>query len=98
MKTLLEQDDIQAIASAVVDMLKPMLSSCNGSGKHSREEVILDKKGAAEYLKVSESTISRMVSNKQIPHFKIQAGQSGAVRFRQRDLDKWIQRQVVTSV
>jgi excisionase family DNA binding protein len=92
MKTLLEQDDIQAIASAVVEMLKPMLS---GNGKGEVEDTVFDKKGLSEYLKVSVSTIDKLVSNKEIPYFKIQPGQSGAVRFRQRDIDKWIQRQTI---
>lgn len=90
MKIGLETEDIQAITAAVIEQLKPLLS---GNSKH--DDVIFDKKGAAAYLKVSESTINKMVSNKQIPHFKIQAGQSGAVRFRQQDINKWIQRQTI---
>jgi predicted DNA-binding transcriptional regulator AlpA len=39
-----------------------------------------------------------MVMNRQIPYFKVQAGQSGAVRFRQRDIDKWIQRQTTPGI
>ena len=95
MKMALELEDIQGIAAAVTEMLKPIIAS-NGNGKH--EDVIFDKKAVAAYLKVSESTINKLVSNKQIPHFKIQAGQSGAVRFRQRDIDKWVQRQTVPEV
>ena len=95
MKIALESEDIQGIATAVTEMLKPIIAS-NGNGKH--EDVIFDKKALAAYLKVSESTINKLVSNKQIPHFKIQAGQSGAVRFRQRDIDKWIHRQTVPEV
>lgn len=93
MKTQLEPEEIRAIAEAVLEQIKPLMIS--GNGKQTREDVIFDKKALAEYLKVSESTISKMVSNKQIPHFKIQAGQSGAVRFRQREIDKWIQRQTI---
>ncbi|MBF0556410.1 MAG: helix-turn-helix domain-containing protein [Nitrospirae bacterium] len=85
MKSSLEPDDIQAIAEAVMERLKPSIA---GNGKREYEDVIFDKKSLAAYLKVSESTISKLVSNKQIPHFKIQAGQSGGVPFRQRDIDK----------
>jgi excisionase family DNA binding protein len=53
-------------------------------------DIIFDKKKLAEYLGVSVSTISKLVSNKQIPYFKMQAGQSGAVRFRQQEIEKWI--------
>ena len=95
MKTSLEAEDIQAITAAVIETLKPMLS---GNGKQAGEDVIFDKKGLATYLHISESTINKMVMNKQIPHFKIQAGQSGAVRFRQRDIDKWIQRQTIPEI
>ncbi|MDA8086737.1 MAG: helix-turn-helix domain-containing protein [Nitrospiraceae bacterium] len=96
----IERDDIspeayQAIASAVLEMLKPMIS---GSGKSAGEDTVFDKRGLAAYLHVSESTINKLVMNKQIPHFKIQAGQSGGVRFRQRDIDKWMQRHTVPEV
>ncbi len=96
----IERDDItpeayRAIAEMVLEHLRPLLS---GSGRSAGEDVIFDKKTLAEYLHVSESTINKMVMNKQIPHFKIQAGQSGAVRFRQRDIDKWIQRQTIPDI
>lgn len=96
----IERDDItpevyQAIAREVAEMLKPMFA---GNGKHSAEDVIFDKKTLAAYLRISESTVNKLVSNKQIPHFKIQAGQSGGVRFRQRDIDRWIQRQTVPDI
>jgi len=94
-KTSLEAEDIQAITAAVIETLKPMLS---GNGKSAGGEVIFDKKALAAYLHISESTLNKMVMNKQIPHFKIQAGQSGAVRFRQRDIDKWIQRQTIPEI
>ncbi len=87
MKTSLEHEDIQAIATAVIKILRPMLSD-----NHIAEDVIFDKKGLSEYLKVSESTINKLVSNKQIPFFKIQQGQSGGVRFFKKNIDKWILR------
>ena len=96
----IERDDIspdayQAIASAVLEILKPMIS---GNGKSAGEDAVFDKKGLAAYLHVSESTINKLVMNKQIPHFKIQAGQSGGVRFRQREIDKWMQRHAVPEI
>lgn len=95
MKTQLEQEDIQAIAAAVIEQLKPLLS--NGKRDDS-SDTVFNKKTLATYLHVSEGTINRMVSQKQIPHFKIQAGQSGGVRFRQRDIDKWIARQTIPDI
>lgn len=95
MKTELEPQDIEAIAQRVADILKPMIS---GNGKSADEDAVFDKKGLAAYLHVSESTINKLVMNKQIPHFKIQAGQSGGVRFRQRDIDKWMQRHTIPEI
>ena len=95
MKTQLEAEDIQAIAAAVAEMLQPVIAS---NGKYDAESVIFDKKGLAEYLRVSQSTVNKLVSNKQIPHFKIQQGQSGGVRFFKRDIDKWISRQTIPDI
>lgn len=83
------------ITAMLLDKLKPFIL---GNGKYSGEDAIFNKKTLAAYLHVSESTINKMVMNKQIPHFKMQAGQSGAVRFRQRDIDKWIQRQIIPDI
>jgi len=94
MRTTLEQEDIQAIAEAVIEKLRPLLVSNNG---HSADKVF-DKKGLAEYLNVSMSTINKLVSNKQVPHFKINHGSSGGVRFYKRDIDKWIQRQTIPDI
>lgn len=92
MKTLLEPDDIQTLANAVAEVLKPHIARNAG---HKAEDIVYDKKELAEYLRLSESTINKLVMNKQIPHFKIQPGQSGGVRFFKRDIDKWINRQTV---
>lgn len=80
---------VKAIASEVVELIRPMLS---GNGKHEGQDKVFDKKALAEYLHISSSTISKMIVNKQIPYFKIQPGQSGGVRFYKRDIDKWIAR------
>ena len=95
MRTEFEPLDIEAIAQRVAEILKPMIS---GNGKSAGEDSVFDKKGLAAFLHVSESTINKLVMNKQIPHFKIQAGQSGGVRFRQRDIDKWMQRHTVPEI
>jgi excisionase family DNA binding protein len=94
MRTTLEAEDIQAIAEAVIEKLKPLLVSNNG---HS-EDRVFDKKGLAEYLNVSMSTINKLVSNKQIPHFKINHGSAGGVRFYKRDIDKWIRKQTIPDI
>ena len=92
MKAQLDQEDIQAIAGAVMELVSPLIA---GNGRREPEDVVFDKRGLSEYLKLSSSTINKMVSNRRIPHFKIRAGQSGGVRFFKRDIDKWIGRQTI---
>ena len=94
MKATLEQEDIEAIALKVAELLKPMLA---GNGRHE-EDIVFDKKALSSYLKLSESTINKLVSNKQISYFKIQQGQSGGVRFYKRDIDKWIARHTIPEI
>ena len=60
--------------------LSPMPSS---AGKIE----ILTIRELAQYLKVNERTIYRLVSGKKIPAFKV----GGSWRFRQSDVDTWIE-------
>lgn len=95
MKTELEPQDIEAIALKVVERLKPLIA---GNGKHETEDTVFNKDGLSEYLKVSQSTINKLICNKQIPYFKIQTGQSGGVRFYKRNIDTWIQRHTIPEI
>jgi excisionase family DNA binding protein len=45
----------------------------------------------ADYLKVTERTLYRLVAERQIPAFKV----GGGWRFRRTDLDAWIGRNIV---
>lgn len=92
MKSLFEEEDIQSITSSLLEKLKPFLCSVE---VREDQDAVYDKKGLAAYLKLSESTVSKMVSDLQIPFFKIQAGQSGGVRFRKKEIDKWITRRTI---
>lgn len=83
MKTLLEQEDIRAIASAVMEMVKPLLS---GNGTNKEEDIIFDVAGLTEYLKVSKQWIYELTHLKEIPHLKI----DGQLRFRKKDINKWL--------
>ena len=94
MRTQFEPQDVEAIAQKVIELIKPMLS---GNGKHE-DNIVFNKKSLSEYLNVSESTINKLVSNKQIPYFKIQQGQSGGVRFSKKDIDRWIQRHTIPEI
>jgi hypothetical protein len=44
------------------------------------------------------STVNKLVSNKQIPHFKVAQGQSGSVRFYKPAVDKWLLQKIVPAV
>lgn len=83
MKTSLEHEDIQAITSAVFEMLKPIIS-CNG--KREAEDKIFDVEGLAGYLKVSHKWIYERTQFKEIPYLKVK----GLLRFRKKDIDKWL--------
>jgi excisionase family DNA binding protein len=51
---------------------------------------ILTLREVAEYLKLSDKSVYRLVQEKKIPAFK--AG--GTWRFRRADIDRWIEDQV----
>ena len=91
MRTQLEQEDIQAIASALLEILKPFVS---GNGKHDTADVIFTPETLAEYLHVDTSWVYKQVSLKAIPYFK-----SGKyTRFKKSAIDKWIETQTVRPV
>ena len=52
-------------------------------------EDVLTLKEVAEYLKVTERTIYRMVADRKIPAFKV----GGSWRFRLGEIDEWIKSQ-----
>ena len=54
--------------------------------KNSSESEILTIKEVAEYLKVRERTMCRLVTVKGIPCFKV----GGTLRLRQTHIDAWI--------
>ena len=85
---------VKEIAKEVIELLKPLIV---GNGTHEKN-IVFNKKSLSEYLNVSESTINKLIVNKQIPYFKIQQGQSGGVRFSKKDIDRWIQRQTIPEI
>ena len=50
---------------------------------------VLTLKDVADYLKVTDRTIYRMVADRKIPAFKV----GGSWRFRLVEIDKWIKSQ-----
>ncbi len=82
-KTELEPQDIEAIASRVAEILRPALVR---NGVNEAGDTIFDVRGLAEYLKVSKKWIYEHVQFKEIPHYKIK----GQLRFSRKDIDKWM--------
>ncbi len=82
MRVELEEADIQAIATAVLKMLKPSLAEM----KVKEPDELMDVKSLAEYLEVKPSWIYKQVQYKSIPHFH--AGKYP--RFKRSEIDKWI--------
>ena len=87
MKSELEQQDIEAIAQRVIEVLKPILA-CN-----NKEEVeILDINEASAFLKTSKGQIYQWVSNSKygIGNFPFQkAGKQ--LRFSKKKLIEWLE-------
>ena len=53
------------------------------------DDKILTIREVAEYLRLAEKTVYRLVSEDKLPGFKV----GGAWRFRKIDIDKWIDEQ-----
>ncbi len=92
MKTLLEKEDISAIAAEVAELLKPLLKGA--SLFNAGDDVIFDVQGLANYLKVEPSWVYKQVSHKAIPYFK----NGKYTRFKKSIIDKWIEKQTVKPI
>ena len=79
MKTCLEAEDIKAIASAVVEMLKPHVF---GNGKHDR---YLTTKELAKYLGLAPSTIAN--NKKYLPHTYL----NSTPLFKKSEIDAYLE-------
>jgi len=93
LKTELEQQDIEAIAQRVVELLKPFLS---GNSEPSNPDTIFDVVGLSIYLEVSKKWIYERTSLKQIPHIKVKG--SNVLQFRKSAIDKWLNANIVPAV
>jgi excisionase family DNA binding protein len=81
---------VEAIAQRVAELLKPILAH----KKDEAEDVIFDVPSLAEYLKVTSKWIYERTHLKEIPYIKV----NGLLRFRKRDIDKWLNTFNVPSV
>lgn len=61
-------------------------------GKKEEKEVLTPKE-AANYLRISQSSLYRYMRNKQIPCFKV----GNRWRFKKSVLDKWIEKEMLKS-
>lgn len=82
MKTEFEPQDIEAIAQQLKELLRPLFAN---NGKQE-DDLIFDVKGLCDYLHVSDKWIYERTHLKEIPHLKV----NGILRFRKRDIDKWL--------
>lgn len=79
MRTTLEPEDIQAIASAVAEIIRPLLS---GNGKHDK---YMTTKELAGYLGLAYSTIAN--NKKYLPHTYL----NGTPLFKQSEIDAYLE-------
>lgn len=84
MKTLLEPEDIQAIAGAVMKTLTPLVA---GIGKHEAGDKWLNVKHLADYMGMSSQWIHN--NKTKLPHVNI----GNKPLFRISDIDAWLLKQ-----
>lgn len=90
MRTVMEPEDIAAIATAVAAQLTPLVAV--ERGEPARD--VMDVSEAAEYLRVEESWIYKQAQYKAIPYTKV----GKYLRFRRKDLERWLTEQAVPAV
>ena len=54
-------------------------------------EQLLTIKDLCERFRVSPSVIYEKVTNKEIPHIRLGTGPKAPIRFREKDIDAWIE-------
>lgn len=62
-----------------------------GSQMNEQNESVMDVGGACGYLKISERKLRALISDNEIPYFKI----GKAIRFHKEALDKWCMRKTI---
>ena len=88
MRTELEQQDIEAIAQRVAEIITPVLARAS---KGKGEDTILDVQGLADYLKVDSSWIYKQVQYGSLPHTKM----GKYLRFSRVTIDKHLERSTI---
>jgi predicted DNA-binding transcriptional regulator AlpA len=88
-RTQLEAEDIQAIASAVAEMLKPLIAG-NDKPKSESGDRYLNVKQLSEYTSMSAQWIYNNMRN--IPHINL----NRKPLFRKLEIDLWLKQHRVT--
>ena len=86
-----DRNDLEKIATIVVERLKPMLKDNNRATKGDK---IFDVKGLAEYLGVNRSWVDKKVSQKEIPYFKC----GKYTRFKKSAIERWIDKESINPI
>lgn len=90
MKTIFEAEDIEALAQAVIERLRPLLSSI----RVNEPDEIFTVQTLAKYLSVEPTWVYKAVSLKEIPYFKV----GKYTRFKKSVIDKWVEMQAVRPI
>lgn len=90
MKFELEQNDVEAIVTGVVEQLRPLLKD---SGTDV-DDTIFTVESLSDYLQVSAQWVYERVQFKEIPYSKV----GKFLRFRKRVIDKWLDEQTTPAV
>jgi excisionase family DNA binding protein len=89
-RTELEPEDIQAIATAVMELLKPVIAD----NSKNENDVTFDVQGLSSYLKVSKQWVYERTHLNEIPLYKIE----GHLRFKKSEIDKWLKQYHIPAV
>jgi excisionase family DNA binding protein len=90
MKLEIEQTDIEAIASRVAEILKPLLAN---SPRSKEREIFFDVVQLSEYLNVSRSWIYERIRGNTIPYTKL----GKFLRFKKSEIDGWAESKSIKS-
>ena len=91
MQSTLEKNEIDAIAEAVFQKLKPLLKIVN---KKTEDDVFFTVDQLAEYLNVKKCWIYRRTSDQTIPFHK----RGRYVRFKKSEIIEWCDEQKINPI
>jgi excisionase family DNA binding protein len=58
------------------------------------EKDLMNKADLMKYLSVSRATVDRLMKS-GLPYIKLDPGKRGGVRFKRRDIDRWLESRTV---